>query len=210
MADVTIFGVPQSSYVWSARMTLEENGIAYDLEARDWKQPEYRALHPFARMPAFRNGDLTLYETAAVMNYVDGVLGQGALTPSDGVERARMIQWMSAINDYFYGDIVRGCVLEYVFPSGPDGQPDRRKIETGLEAARHHFDVADEALAQTSCLAGGALSLADILLAPIVFYAAGLPEGGPLMAERKNLGRWFAELSARPSFKATVPPPPQS
>ncbi len=210
MAAFTLFGVPQSSYVWSARMTLEENGIAYDLEPRDLKDPAYRALHPFARMPAFRGDDVTLYETAAVMTYVDGVLGRGALTPSDGLARARMIQWMSAISDYFYGDIVRGCVLEYVFPSGPDGQPDRRKIEAALEAARHHLDVADETLAQSPYLAGSALSLADILLTPIVFYAAGLPEGGPLMAERIYLGRWFTELSARPSFKAAAPPPPQS
>ena len=121
-----------------------------------------------------------------------------------------MIQWISAIIDYLYGDIIRGWVLEYVFPSGPVGKPDHRKIKAGLEAARHHFDVANEALAQSSYLAGSALSLADILLAPIVFYAAGLPDGGPLMAERKNLGRWFAALSARPSFKASAPPPPPS
>ena len=70
MAAITLFGVPQSSYVWSARMTLRENGIAYDLEHRDLKQPEYRALHPFAGMPAFRDGDLTVYETAAIMAYV--------------------------------------------------------------------------------------------------------------------------------------------
>ena len=88
MAAITLFGVPQSSYVWSARMTLRENGIAYDLEHRDLKQPEYRALHPFAGMPAFRDGDLTVYETAAIMAYVDGVLGKGALTPSDGLARA--------------------------------------------------------------------------------------------------------------------------
>ena len=130
------------------------------------------------------------------------------MTPSDGADRARMIQWMSAVIDYFYPDIIRRCVLEYVFPSGPDGQPDRGKIEAGLEAARHHLGVANETLAQSPYLAGSTLSLADLLLAPIVFYAAGLPDGGPLMAECNNLGRWFAELSARPSFKATAPPPP--
>ena len=76
MAAIKIFGVPQSSYVWSARMTLEENGIAHDLEPHDLKDPAYRALHPFARMPAFRSGDVTLYETAAIMAYADDVLGK--------------------------------------------------------------------------------------------------------------------------------------
>ena len=40
-----------------------------------------------------------------------------------------MIQWISAIIDYLYGDIIRGWVLEYVFPSGPVGKPDHRKIQ---------------------------------------------------------------------------------
>ena len=70
MTDVTLYGFPSSSYTWSARMACEEKGISHDLEAIEFGSDEHKALHPFAKIPVMKHGDLVLYETAAICQYI--------------------------------------------------------------------------------------------------------------------------------------------
>ncbi len=205
MADIVVYGPPQSTYVRTARMALEEKGVAHDLEEVDFRAAEYRKLHPFGRVPAFRHGDFRLYETTAIMVYVDGTFDGPPLQPKDIRPRTRMWQWISIIGDYFVSDITRRYIMEYVFPSA-DGAVDRDKIEAALPHVRHHLGIADRALAANPYLAGDAPTLADLLLAPIVSYVTTFPEGGELMAANPKLNRWFEAMSRRPSFIATAPP----
>ncbi len=206
MTDVVVYGPPQSTFVRSVRMTLEEKGVAYVLEPVEFKQPSHLALHPFGRVPAFRHGDLQLYESSAIMVYVDGAFDGPALHPEDPVRRVRMVQWMSMVNDYYDKDVTRGYVQQYVF-AGEDG-PDREKIDAALVDVRHHFGIADAALKKAPFLSGDALSLADLMLAPVVFYVTRMPEGEEVLAAYPDLGRWFEAIKGRPSFAATTPPVP--
>src|SRR5262249_58776627 len=58
--------------------------------------------HPFRRVPALLHGDFMLYETSAIVAYVDEVFDGPKLTPQDARQRARMNQWISNVNAYFY------------------------------------------------------------------------------------------------------------
>jgi glutathione S-transferase len=64
-------------------------------------------------------------------------------------------------------------------------------------------------VAKTGYLAGNQYTLADINVLPILFYVNRFPEGSAALKSANNLGAYFERHSARPSFKATVPPPPQ-
>ena len=64
--------------------------------------PAHLALHPFERVPILRHGDFTLYETGAIVGYVDEVFGSSRLTPGNPQLRARMSQWISAVNGYYF------------------------------------------------------------------------------------------------------------
>jgi glutathione S-transferase len=206
MTDVTVYGPPQSTFVRSARLTLAEKGVDYALEPVEMKQPSHLALHPFGRVPAFRHGDFHLYESSAIMAYVDGAFEGPALVPGDARERARMIQWMSAVGSYFDADITRRYIIETVFPK--DGERNMERITAALVDVRHRLGIAEAALADAPFLAGDALSLADLMLLPIVFYVSRMPEGDELMGEHPALAKWLAAMSERPSFAATLPPPP--
>jgi glutathione S-transferase len=212
MQRVVIYGPAQSSYVRSARMTAEEKGIAYDLvsmgegdEVR-WGNEAHLALHPFGKVPALRAGDITLFETSAICRYLDESAGGAALQPADAAGRARMEQWISAINSYLYPDAIKTYAFAYFFPKGDDGGPDRKVIDEVLPKLRTAVNALDRAYGEHTYLAGHGVSLADLFLAPILSYLGALPEGGELIANADNLARAKADLEARESFKATEPP----
>jgi glutathione S-transferase len=71
-----------------------------DLEP-DMGTPTHLALHPFDRVPILRHCDFTLYETSAIAAYLDEVFDPPKLTPENPQKRARMNQWISAVNAYY-------------------------------------------------------------------------------------------------------------
>ncbi|MCP4330437.1 MAG: hypothetical protein GY791_18595 [Alphaproteobacteria bacterium] len=83
MSDVVVYGFPQSTYVRTTRICLQEKGVAYTIESVDLSADDYPTLHPFRKVPAFRHDDFHLYETAAIARYVDMAFDGPALTPAD-------------------------------------------------------------------------------------------------------------------------------
>lgn len=212
MADLVIYGSPNSQFVRTACMACLEKGVPYELRAvgennfADLKTPEYKKLHPFGRVPAMTHGDFVLFETAAIARYVDEAFKGPALQPTDVKERAIMNQWISATNHYFVTDMIWGFVAEFVFSTGPDGKPDEAKIEASKPKIREHLEILDRHLEGRTYLAGEAVSIADLLFAPVAHYVGNAPGGLPLSDGLANLGRWWDAISERDSFKATIPP----
>lgn len=205
MADIVIYGMERSTYVWTVRLACAEKGVPYALEPLELKSKAHLALHPFGKMPVLRHGDLVLYETSAICRYIDETFGGPALQPVRTDERAMMEQWISVLNAYVYDPLIRRFVLQYVFPKRADGQPDRAVIDAALKEARSHLAVLDTALKDRDFLAGEGLSIADLILVPILFYVRLMPEGARLLKPFASLRRVHDSLMARPSFAATKP-----
>jgi glutathione S-transferase len=90
------------------------------------------------------------------------------------------------------------------------GKPDEAMIKAAWPKVEYQLSVLDQALARSPYLAGGALSIADLMLLPILFYVKMQPEGGPLVAKHKAVSAWFDRMAARPSFGATMPELPKA
>ena len=104
MSDVTLFGFPRSVYVQMAGIVLTHKEVPYtfhDLEI-EMNTESHIALHPFERVPILRHGDFTVYETSAIVGYIDDAFDGSKLTPADPRQRARMNQWISSVNGYYY------------------------------------------------------------------------------------------------------------
>src|SRR5215510_15973500 len=104
MSDPIVFGFPQSTFVHIVRLILTHKGVPYtfrDLETEMGK-PTHLALHPFNRVPILQHGDFTVYETSAIVGYLEESFPQPALQPKNVRDRARMNQWISAVNSYYY------------------------------------------------------------------------------------------------------------
>ena len=203
----TILGDYRSSYMRSARMAFEEKGIAYAVQPARPQSPEILALNPFGKMPTYRCGDLTLYETSAILRHLDETLPGPALMPAAPAERARAEQWISVLNCYGYPAMVRDHVLQYVFPRGPDGQPDRARIEAAAPEIRKVLGSLDRAIGPRDHLVGDSITLPDILLAPMIVSLTAMPDGKDIVASFPNVRRAAEKLARRPSYVAASQPP---
>ncbi len=200
-----LHGSAASTFTRSARLALAEKGVPYELVPANLRAAEYAELHPWRKMPVLEHDGFRVYEAAAVMRYVDEAFAGPALQPADPRERARMTQWMSAINDYVAPAAVRGVLIPR-FVLAPRGLPvDDAKVHASAEKAKAALAVFDAALTHTVWLAGDRPTLADWLLAPIVASGAGLTGADRYTDDLPHLAAWFDRVNQRPSFAATRP-----
>lgn len=203
---ITLLGDVRSSYTRTVRMALAEKGVAYTMQSCGPNTPEVLAVHPLGKIPAMRDGEIALWETAAIVNYLDECFDTGvSLRPGNITERTRALQWISAINSYLYDTMVRRYVLQIIFPRGADGKPDRAVVDKALAEMPVQFAALDKAYSGGDFLAGSSLSAADLFLAPILAYVKAMPEGGAQLAQYPDVARAHTAMCARASFLATQP-----
>ncbi len=206
MTELVILGDPRSIYVRTARMACVEKGVDHRVEPMAPHSDEILAIHPFGRIPAMRHGAVDLFESGAICRYVDGAFDGPPLQPADVTERARMEQWISSFNDYMHPVMIPRFVMQYVFPKGADGQPDRAVIDEAVPDIAKQFAILDKIYGGRNFLVGDTVTLADLFLAPTLFYISVMPEGDSLLAGAPNLKRAHAAMAERQSFTATLPP----
>jgi glutathione S-transferase len=209
MPALEIIGVPQSNYVWVVRMVCAEKGVPYEHKSERPHSPSVDALHPFGKIPVMRHGDVTLCESKAIATYIDRVFDGPKVIPDDPARAAIVEQWVSLGNVEFDKLMIRQYVVGYAFPKEP-GKPDMGAIKAAAEKMKPQVEVLDKAVAKTGYLAGDSFTLADINILPMLFYVNRFEEGKALLAGAKNLSAYMAQHFARPSFKASMPPPPKS
>jgi glutathione S-transferase len=204
-ASLTVIGDSRSSYVRTLRMALVEKGLKYTYDPAPPHSPPVDAINPFGRVPVFRDGDTALFETSAIVRYLDETFDGAPLVAANARLRAQMEQWVSVINCHGYDAMVRRYVLQYVFPKGEGGAPDRKTIEAALPEIEQLLATLDKTYGKRNFLVGDTVTMADLFLAPIVFYLGMFPESKALLAKFPNLGRAHAAMAERESFKATMP-----
>jgi len=208
MSEFIVHSVPGSPFGRSVLAALEEKGARYRLAPLTpgaSKSPEHLARHPFGRIPVLEHDGFSLYETQAILRYLDRVLQQPALTPADPRRAARMDQVMN-INDWYLFQGV-GNVIAFQRIVGPKVlglTTDEAAIEAALPRARTVFAELARLLGEQPYFAGDAVSLADLLVAPQIDFMAPTPEWSELGLPHTNLAAWLKRMQARPSFVATT------
>ena len=198
MSVVKIHGVPPSTFTWTARLACHEKGIDYELAPAIPSQ--IGPLNPFHKIPALSHGDLVLYETPAIVRYLDRTFAGPTLWPEDTVGIARCDQWISAVCDHLVNSALRYMAARFGFLPVPAEMQQKY-----LDKARDVVPVFDRQLSQSRYLAGDTLTAADLFLAPLLSYFPDIAELRAIGEAAPNCQRWLAEMGARPSFKATIP-----
>jgi glutathione S-transferase len=195
MSEVVIHGIPVSSYVRTARMACVEKGVQHRLELVELRSDAHRALHPFLKIPIMTHGDVRLYETSAIVRYLDAVFDSGTrLVPKDPKTAGLAEQWVSNWHCYLYDDIVRNYVLVYLFSNF---QPERAKIDSALGNIDRDLELLENALANEWL--AGELSLADLFVGPGMASASRFPEVEARLADKPRITAWLERLRKRPS-----------
>lgn len=198
-ASVSLQGDPRSTYTRTARIGLLEKGIKYKMQQCAPHTPEILAVHPWGRIPVFRDGDVRLFETSAILRYVEEAFSGPTLLPQNIRDRAIAEQWVSAINSYFYDVAVRRYVLQYVFK-----KEDRSVLEATAKELPALLANFEHGYARPF-LAGQNPTLPDFFLAPIVGYLEMFPESKAALAGCPKLMRAHAAVTGRASWKETQP-----
>jgi glutathione S-transferase len=208
MSEFIVHSVPGSPFGRAVLATLEEKGVIYrlaPLPPGSSKSPEHLARHPFGRVPVLEHDGFMLYETQAILRYIDRVLPQPALTPADPRQAARMDQVMNVSDWYLFQGV--GNVIGFQRIVGPRFlgiAPDEAVIEAAMPRARTVFAELARLLGDQPFIAGDALTLADLHTAPHASFLSLTPEWATLTAPHPSLLAWIERLEARPSFQATT------
>ena len=208
MSEFIVHSIPGSPFGRAVLATLEEKGASYRLSPvapSTFRSPEHLVRHPFGRVPVLEHDGFSLYETQAILLYLDRVLPTPALTPADPKRAARMDQVMN-INDWYLFHGVGNVIIFHrvVGPRVMGLKPDEAAIEAAMPKAQAVFRELARLLGQQSYFAGDAMSLADLLVAPGIDFFTQTPEWKVLGAPHANLVAWLARMEARPSLKATT------
>lgn len=207
MTDLTFRAVPGSPYLRAALATALEKGLhprLVPLAPGESKQPAHLARHPFGRMPHLDHDGFALYETQAILRYLDRVGTGPALTPRDPRAEARMNQIIGICDWYLFPTAGAGIAFNRVVAPRFGFPVDEAAVAAAVGPAR----VAVGALAALQdgapFLAGAAPSLADLHLLPHMDFLARSPEGAEMLARHPALLRWLDAMRERPSVAATT------
>jgi glutathione S-transferase len=198
MAMIKIHGVPPSTFTRTVRLGCHEKGIDYELVPA--RPGDISALNPFNKIPAMTHDGFTLYESGAILRYLDRTFPGPKLWPDDSRQAAICDQWTSAICDSLVGSALYYIVCRFGFFSMP------AEVVAGfLERTKRLVPIFDRRLAESRYLAGDNVTAADLYLLPILAYFSDIPELKAIADAAPNCARWAREMGVRPSVRATDP-----
>lgn len=202
MSDVIVYGFPLSTYVNVVRLVLAHKAVPFefhDLEP-EMGGPGHLALHPFGRVPVLEHDGFRIYETSAIAAYVDEAFAGPALQPANAQERARMNQWVSALNGYYYPNIAFHLGHERLIYPALGIAPDEKVVSVALPRIATALDVMERELAHgRGFLVTDLPTLADFFMLPTMTTLSLTGEGHGMMAAKPRIAGWKARMEALPS-----------
>jgi len=176
------------------RWALEEVGQPYDVRLISFsamKEPAHRRLHPFGQIPTYEEGDLTLFESGAIVFHI--AERHAGLLPDDANARARAIAWMFAALSTMEPPIVERSMATLV-------ERDKAWYEQRLPILE---DRVGARLGELSSRLGDADWLDDAFSAGDLLMVTVLRRlnGSGILEKYPNLSAYVARGQARPAYK---------
>lgn len=200
-----LYGNPMSTCTRKVLTVFAEKNAKFDFVVLDFMKGEHKgaehvARQPFGVVPAFDDDGFGLYESRAIIRYLDEVLPGAKLTPGTAKERAMMEQWISVEHSYFTPNamkIIRQTLLAQMF-----GLPrDEAILKEGREGIAKPAAILDKHFAGGSdYLVGSQFTLADICYLPYIEYVFAA-EQGDVITDHKHLAAWWTRCSERKSWR---------
>jgi glutathione S-transferase len=170
------------------------------------REEPHLSRQPFAKVPAFEHDGFALYETQAIMRYVDERFAGTPLQPEDVHEWSRMNQIIGIVDAYARPSIAEVILFNRMLvPRFLGGTPDETAIAAALPRACLCLSEIDRLMEDHRFLASDHVSLADLMVIPLLYYFANVPDGRGPLAEHPRLQNWIRHMETRQSFQVTKP-----
>ncbi|MAT88524.1 MAG: glutathione S-transferase [Aestuariivita sp.] len=195
-----LYYAPESRAVRVAWI-LEELGLEYDVHKfslgdRSMREPEYLSLHPMGRVPTLEDGDIRLFESGAIVQYLLAKYGNERFVPASGSsDFATYLQWFH----YAEGMIMppmNTLVVETIL------LPPERRTEINVKRASKLLNqmlyAVNENLSDKDYLVGSEMTAAEFMTGHAVIMSQRL---GIEMHDKPNLVDYIKRLESRDAFK---------
>jgi len=205
MAPIVVHGIPGSPYVRMPLLACEEKHAPYRIAAMEFgqnKTAQYLARQPFGRIPVIEHDGFWLYESAAIIRYIDQVFPGPSLTPADPRAQARMNQVMGIVDWYVMPSVSAGIGWNRIIAPMIGRPVDEAAVAKAVPGATTCVRALEHLLGNQPFMAGDSISLADLMLIPHLELFPTTPEGAAIMKNSPLLG-WIDRMRARPSVQAT-------
>ena len=205
-----LYAVVGSGNCRKVQATINNLGLAVDIEyldffAGDLARPDYLALNPNGRVPTLRDGEFTLWESNAIMQYLADKVPGNELFPRDPQTRADVVRWqcweLAHFNNAF-AMVAFQTVLKAEFLQQEANQP---VVEYGLESLNEFTGVLENHLADRDYLVGNNITLADYSMINIEGFKEMIPfDWSPY----PRVSAYFERMRADPHWARTAPESP--
>ncbi len=208
MSTFVVHTVPGSPAARAVIATLIEKDADFrvsGLTPGAHKAEPHLSRNPFGKMPVLEHDHFVLYETQAILRYLDRVIPTPPFTPAEPREAARMNQIMG-ISDWYLFQGVNDVIgfHRLVGPKLLGLKPDEAAIRAAMPKAHVVFGELSRLLGQKSFLAAQVPTLADLLVAPHMDFLSQTPEWSELTGGRSNLVEWLARMTSRKCMALTT------
>lgn len=200
-----------SQPAWKVWLTLEHKGIPYELhtlsfDKKETRTPEFLAMNPRGKVPTIDHDGFVLYESSAIVEYLEGRFPEKPLLPADPGARALTRRIVAEVDNYL-APAQRALSLHTLFRPANDGDP--AAISAAKEALLAELLRFEEMLTH-DYLAGPELSLADFAAYPYLRTVKRVDERQPGngLGDRfpPKLSAWMKRIEALPYYDKTIPP----
>lgn len=196
----TLYGSPNSVYANKVRYVLNALGLDYEfaqvnLLKGEHKSEEHIKRNPSGKVPVLEDGDLTIFESNAIIRYLGNVYGT-KYYPQDPKQRARIDQWIDFVTLYV-GDGTGTLMGNIVFAPVFGTEADESSIQLAREQLKRFLPIIDDQLAESRYLTGDQLTLADFNLLTALDPAELI---GVDLSVYPNITKFRNELIAEPWY----------
>ena len=199
---ITLYHSPRTRSV-RVLWLLEELGLPYELKAVPFteealKSPDYLKLNPFGKVPALTDGDLTMFESGAIVEYLLERYGQGRLAPPVGTaERGAFLQWVHFAEATLMAPL--GAMAQHMIFL-PEAERIPAVVADSQAKLKGLLTAVEAALGGKAYILGGTFSAADIMLG----YSLLLTKWFGMLADFPTLHAYMARLEERPTLQKTL------
>ncbi len=196
-----LYSGPLSLFTAKVRVALAEKNLAYEKISVGWSRadryrphhPDVVALNPKAEVPVLVDGDLTVYDSTLILEYLEDRYPETPLFPSDPGRRAECRQWEAAADEILFPH-VWSLIESRFYPADPAGSDATNYPEAPIHA---YQGLLDKALAGREFLCG-AFSVADI--GNYIMLSTTVTLGVPVAPDHAHLAAWITRVGNRESI----------
>lgn len=198
---VKLYGFVGSNATFRALASLYEKDVEFELVtvnmgAMEHRRPRFLARNPFGQVPALEDGDVTLFESRAITQYIARKYADKGteLIMNDPLKMAIQTVWMEVENQKF--DPVSWKLMEIAMHRVRGGEEVVAELEKKLSDV---LDVYETRLTESRYLGGDSFTLADLHHTPNVYYLM-MTRSKRLFDARPHVRAWAADLLSRPAW----------